>query len=58
MPNIYQIDAKPYTVWNLSPNGWTIIQSFITDKYIFKTMQTIQLKEAYKFDFVKNEIII
>ena len=61
MPFKYQIDAKPYTVWNLTPRGWTIIKPFLVDKYTFKTIQTIELKDnektVIKFDSVKNEIM-
>ena len=42
----------------LTPNGWTIIQPFITDKYTFKTVHNVQIKAASKFDSVKNEINI
>jgi len=37
-----QIDYRPYTIWNLTRNGWTIIRSF-NDGY--KTIQTVQIKE-------------
>lgn len=56
MPAEYQIDAKPYTVWHLTPKGWIIIKPFITDTYTFKTVQTVQIKAASKFDSVKKEI--
>jgi len=43
-----QIDAKPYTVWNLTPKGWFVISSslqYINDhtKYPTKTISTVQL---------------
>ena len=45
MPVEYQIDAKPYTVWHLTPAGWTIIKPFTDGKFQFKTIQTVQIKE-------------
>ena len=45
---INQIDAKPYTVWHLTPTGWTIIKPFSDGEYQFKTIQTLQLKEEMK----------
>ena len=42
---IYQIDYRPYTIWNLTRNGWTIIRPY-TDGY--KTIQTININDQEK----------
>jgi hypothetical protein len=53
-----QIDAKPYTVWNLTPKGWFVISSFYNNvneriKYPIKTIATVQLNTDEKSGSLK-----
>ncbi len=53
-----QINAKPYTVWNLTPKGWFVISSYCNNvneriKYPIKTIATIQLQNEEKPESIK-----
>jgi hypothetical protein len=53
-----QIDAKPYTVWNLTPKGWFVISSSFQHtndriKYPIKTIETVQLNTDQKSESLK-----
>jgi hypothetical protein len=53
-----QLDAKPYTVWNLTPKGWFVISSFYNNvneriKYPIKTIATVQLNTDEKSGSLK-----
>ncbi len=53
-----QIDARPYTVWNLTPKGWFVISSYYNNvnertKYPMKTIATVQLQGEEKPESLK-----
>ncbi len=54
MPNV-QIDARPYTVWSLTPKGWFVVSSHYNsmNRYPMKTVATIQLKDEEKPESLK-----
>ncbi len=53
-----QIDARPYTVWNLTPKGWFVISSYYNIvneriKYPIKTITNVQLQSEEKPESLK-----
>ena len=54
MQNV-QIDAKPYTVWSLTSNGWFVVSSYYNsvNQYPTKIISNIQLRDDDKPESLK-----